>query len=53
MKEKSDKGIMLHNNFSPFNYQCINNDDIQNDIGEADDGDNEYVIMLSHFNVKS
>ena len=32
---------MLHNSFSPLNYQCIENDDIHNEVGEADDGDNE------------
>ena len=33
IRKKGDKGIMLHNSFSPLNCQCI--DDIHNDVGVA------------------
>ena len=35
---------MLHNSFSPLNYQCIENDEIHNKVGETDDGDNQYNV---------
>ena len=40
-RKKDDKGIMLHKSFLPLNYQCIENDDIHNDVGEAVVRDNE------------
>ena len=40
-RKKGNKGIKLHNNFSSLNYQCTENDDIQNNVVETDDGDHE------------
>ena len=44
---------MLHNSFSPLNYQCIENDDIQNHVGEADDGDNECNVSYHPSTLKA
>ena len=44
---------MFHNSYSPLNYQCIENDDILNDVGEADDGDNECNVRYHPSTLKA
>ena len=44
---------MLHNSFSPLNYQCIENDDIHNEVGEAEVGDNECNVSYHPSTLKA